>query len=408
MPAIAGVLACTAALLTTTPASARSGSEIIERAQTWVDAGVGYQAGGTYTNQYGTYRTDCSGFVSMALGLQTSYVTGTLVDVSFPIAKDALAPGDIINNPASGTAGHVVLFAGWADDAQTRYIGYEESPSGGAHVSEIPYPYWPGYGTFTPRRYIGTTSKTKAPPIVPDAPQPRPARPEPLRDGDFVSNSGEAYRIAGDAAVHVTSWKNLGGRQATRKLTDDDFARLSEQPEDGTFLRTPKPPLGRGETYVVVGGAPMFVPGGTLKPKVKPVTVDQVAIDEAGKGGPLDHLSFNPADGAMVRTDQGDYYVFAGGAPIHVTADWWKSMRPRPTATTVPHLTLALAGGFRAWSHVRKSPADGTLIKANAEVYRITDGVPVAEPGVRGVPVDPQAVANAGQAGPWSHLVAAN
>ena len=42
--------------------------------------------------------------------------------------------------------------AGWADTGHTKYNGYESSPAyDGAHyTTNVPYPYWPGYGTFTP------------------------------------------------------------------------------------------------------------------------------------------------------------------------------------------------------------------------------------------------------------------
>ena len=396
---IAAAIAVLAALLVPASAQAQPGSEAIERARSWVEANVGYSGSNYFTNEYGTYRTDCSGYISMAWGLPSSLTTVTLPSVSYAIAKDALEPGDILNNPLPGTSGHVVLFAGWADAQQTEYYAYEESPSGGAHLSQIPYPYWPGYGTFTPRRYVGTTSKTPPPVTVPEAPKPK--GPAPLTDGDFVRNDGVVYRIAGGAPVTVTSWKNLGGREKTRTLTDDQFAELAAQPADGTFLRTP-----RGETYVVAGGAPVFVPRGTLDVK-KAVTVDPVAIDEAGTGGPLDHLNHKPADGAVVRTGPAEHYVFAGGAPIHVSSAWVKSLRPKPTATTVAPDAIQLAGGLGRWSHVRDYPADGTLLKVGADVYRVEGGVPVPDYGVRGVPIDPAAIDNAGGAGPWSHLVAA-
>jgi hypothetical protein len=391
-----------AATLHVTPAATLTGSEAIERARSWTMAGVGYNAGGSFTNQYGTYRTDCSGYVSMALGLPTSYTTGTLESVTFPIAKDGLEPGDILNNPAPGPSGHVVLFAGWADEAQTRYFAYEQSPSGGAHLSEIPYPYWPGYGVFTPRRYNGTTSTT-APPITIPEPVERPTGPAPLTDGQFVRHDGEVYRIAGGAPVPVTAWRNFGGRQRARTLSNREFADLPTRPADGTFLRTPRPPLGRAETYVVAGGAPVFVPRGTMRRTPRAVTVEQSVIDDAGQLSPLND---QPADGTVVKTTRGQYYVFAGGAPIHMSTTWWKSLRPRPSATTVAQVALDQAGGFGAWSHVRDFPADNTLIKADADVYRIERGVPVAYSGVRGVPVDPQAIDNAGEAGPWSHLIA--
>ncbi len=52
------------------------------------------------------------------------------------------------------------------------------------------------------------------------------------------------------------------------------------------------------------------------------VTVEQAVIDE--------YLPQQPADGTIVRTDEGERYVFAGGAPIHMSPDWWKALRPKP------------------------------------------------------------------------------
>ena len=207
---IAAAIAVMAAMLTPLPAQAQPGSEAIERARSWVAADVGYSGSNYFTNQYGTYRTDCSGYVSMAWGLGSSYTTVTLPSVSYAIAKDALEAGDILNNPLPGTSGHVVLFAGWANAERTEYYAYEESPSGGAHLSQIPYPYWPGYGTFIPRRYIGTTSKAPAPVTIPE----RPAAPEPPEDGDLVRHDGQVYRIAGGAPMKIRRQISLrSGRQ---------------------------------------------------------------------------------------------------------------------------------------------------------------------------------------------------
>lgn len=404
MSAMAAAVAVLAASLQASSATALTGPEAIERARSWTEANVGYSAGGSFTNEYGTYRTDCSGFVSMALGLPTSYTTGSLEEVTFPIAKDGLEAGDILNNPAPGPSGHVVLFAGWADEARTRYFAYEQSPSGGAHLSEIPYPYWPGYGPFTPRRYIGTTSTAPAPITIPD-PVERPTRPAPLTDGDVIRHDGEVYRIVGGAPIMVSSWRALGGRQRARTLSEREFTSLLVRPADGTFVRTPPAPMGRAETYVIAGGAPVFVPRGALKAAPRPVTVEQAVIDDAGQGNRASPLNDQPADGTVVKTERGQYYIFAGGAPLHMSQSWWRSLRPRPKATVVPQVVLDQAGGFGAWSHVRNTPANGTLIKAGSAVYRIANGAPVPHYGVRGVPVDPAAIDNAGGSGPWSHLV---
>ena len=375
---IAAAVAVVVGMLITGAAQAESGPQMLERARSWVAADVGYSGSNYFTNEYGTYRTDCSGYVSMAWGLGSSYTTVTLPEVSYPIAKDALEPGDILNNPLPGTSGHVVLFAGWADDARTEYYAYEESPSGGAHLSQIPYPYWPGYGTFIPRRYVGTTSNTPPPVVVPE-----PAKePAPLKDGDYIRHDDQVYRIAGGAPLAVST------REKARKVTAAELAELPTQPADGTFLRVD------GKTFVVAGGAPVFVPDGERDA----IAVEQEAIDAV--------LNDKPADGAVVRTEKGERYVFAGGAPIHVTDAWWKGLRPKPTPVEVAQEALDQAGGLNEWSHVRNVPADGTLLKVGADVYRVEGGVPIPDYGIRGVPIDQAAIDKAGEPGPWSHLLA--
>ncbi|MFE2356946.1 FG-GAP-like repeat-containing protein, partial [Streptomyces parvulus] len=147
-------------------------AEVINRAKTWVAAGVPYSMTSYRTDANGTYRTDCSGFVSMAWHLKSSSAnnygetTGTLLNFTSSIDKDSLKPGDILLNPAAGASGHVVIFNGWTDSSRTSYDAYEQAGSTGAVHRTIPYPYWSGHGTFSPRRYdhivdSGPTKKTK-------------------------------------------------------------------------------------------------------------------------------------------------------------------------------------------------------------------------------------------------------
>ncbi len=119
------------------------------RAQSWLDARVPYSQSRTYTNQYGTYRTDCSGFVSMVWALSSSYTTRTLPRVAVQIAKEDLAPGDIMNSPGY----HAAVFAGWVDDTMTSYWAYEQSGSkNGMVYRQVPYPYWNNKSSFVPLR----------------------------------------------------------------------------------------------------------------------------------------------------------------------------------------------------------------------------------------------------------------
>ncbi|WP_189762175.1 NlpC/P60 family protein, partial [Streptomyces xanthochromogenes] len=140
-----------------------SRDEVISRAKTWTDAGVPYSQTSYLTSFGQRYRTDCSGFVSMAWNLATSAsnnwgeTTPTLGGFSSSIAKEDLKPGDILLNPSAGNDGHVVIFNGWANADHTKYNGLEESGGSGGIARTIDYPYFPGHGTFSPRRYDNIT-----------------------------------------------------------------------------------------------------------------------------------------------------------------------------------------------------------------------------------------------------------
>ncbi|MER7584683.1 VCBS repeat-containing protein [Kitasatospora sp. NPDC097691] len=128
-------------------APAVSRSEAIRRAKTWVGIGLDY----SWTGSHNGYRTDCSGYVSMAWKLDDSLTTDTFGPrgVTEHIDKGDLKAGDALLNDDSGAHGHVVLFEKWTDSSH--YMGYEFTGSG-VHYREIPYPYFSGYGTFVPVR----------------------------------------------------------------------------------------------------------------------------------------------------------------------------------------------------------------------------------------------------------------
>ncbi|MFD5467158.1 FG-GAP-like repeat-containing protein [Kitasatospora sp. NPDC127059] len=128
-------------------APAVSRSEAIQRAKSWVGIGLDY----SWTGSHDGYRTDCSGYVSMAWKLDESLTTDTFGPrgVTEQIGKGDLKPGDALLNDNSGANGHVVLFEKWTDS--DHYMGYEFTGSG-VHYREIPYPYFSGYGTYVPVR----------------------------------------------------------------------------------------------------------------------------------------------------------------------------------------------------------------------------------------------------------------
>ncbi|WP_408650381.1 hypothetical protein, partial [Jatrophihabitans sp.] len=142
--------------------------KIYNRAQYWVAQNVPYsQSAYTSANSAptGPYRTDCSGFISMAWGLDSSLNTGTLPDVSTGISKEQLQKGDVLDyhstlDPVNGS--HVVMFVSWANAAHTAYTGAEEAGGTGAVQRTISYPYdqqMDNSARWVPLRYDGVVGE---------------------------------------------------------------------------------------------------------------------------------------------------------------------------------------------------------------------------------------------------------
>jgi hypothetical protein len=122
----------------------------------WAGGPVPYLFSSDPATWWGGYRRDCSGYASMALGLPGPGLdTAGLAAHSTAIAKADLRAGDLLINPASGGAGHVVIFDRWTDDTMTAYVGYEQSGDGGTHHRVLPYPYLSSY-PMSPYRPVWT------------------------------------------------------------------------------------------------------------------------------------------------------------------------------------------------------------------------------------------------------------
>ncbi|MCE6993529.1 hypothetical protein LZG04_01710 [Saccharothrix sp. S26] len=130
-------------------------AEVLHRAASWVR--VPYSQTAFHTNRYGTYRTDCSGFASMAFGLPDvphgGLNTVDLIAVSTPIGKDELLPADVLIDPTGDrTTRHVVLFEAWADPRRTHYLGREQCGGLGTVCRTLVYPYDGGPRGYRPYR----------------------------------------------------------------------------------------------------------------------------------------------------------------------------------------------------------------------------------------------------------------
>ena len=170
-------VALTASLLVPSAALGIAREDVLSRGEVWIAKKVPYSQSryaridgtlvpdSTSESRYG-YRTDCSGFVSMCMAIETadgyplSLDTATLPYRCDPITgttteqKNQRRPGDIILRPKSSTAyGHAVVFVRWVDSTKKSYIGYHESSSkGGAVAATITYPFFSESG-FKPYRF---------------------------------------------------------------------------------------------------------------------------------------------------------------------------------------------------------------------------------------------------------------
>jgi hypothetical protein len=148
-------------------------SKVLTRARSWLAVGIPYSQLRCYRNQYGDYRTDCSGFVSMSWGVGgsgSSHWTGNMLDVAGTIARGSLQPGDaLLRHTGDPSENHVALFVQWSDSAHTEPVVIEQTGSRDTVEDTWSESY---AGLYTPIRYDHIT----------DDPAPTPHGPVWGRD----------------------------------------------------------------------------------------------------------------------------------------------------------------------------------------------------------------------------------
>ncbi|KAK4122061.1 hypothetical protein N657DRAFT_647587 [Parathielavia appendiculata] len=138
-------------------------TEILTRGQYWISRHVPYSMEAVYPDPQGrNYRTDCSGFVSMALHANApGYNTVSLPAISEAIAWEDLRPGDFVGTLGEGTAGangHVVLFVSWVDESHTQHNALECRDTASGCIATIrPVGWKKGSVDAKPYRYIRVT-----------------------------------------------------------------------------------------------------------------------------------------------------------------------------------------------------------------------------------------------------------
>ncbi|MFH7600432.1 VCBS repeat-containing protein [Streptomyces racemochromogenes] len=121
-----------AAAATSTVGGQITRSEVLQRAQYWLGKSIGYNQGGSYPDSSGrNYRTDCSGYVSMAWHLSYSPDTRAIWDAeTYEIPRSDLRPGDVLDSYND----HVILFEKWDDAAHTKFSYYSFGSTPVSHV----------------------------------------------------------------------------------------------------------------------------------------------------------------------------------------------------------------------------------------------------------------------------------
>ncbi|QKW07685.1 hypothetical protein HUT18_16145 [Streptomyces sp. NA04227] len=121
-----------------------SREEALKRAAGWLTANGGaqvpYSQGKVWKDGY---RQDCSGYVSMALGLGapgTNTVGLTSPAITKPIPVNDLRPGDLlIDADGNSNTRHVVMFEKWDNPAHTSYTAFEQRGGHGTDHRSLTY-----------------------------------------------------------------------------------------------------------------------------------------------------------------------------------------------------------------------------------------------------------------------------
>ncbi len=277
-------------------------STIIARATPWTNANVPYNQD-AYVDGY---RTDCSGFVSMAWGLTDGYgdpvslTTQTLPGVATPIPYSQLLPGDalVYNSTADPVDGsHAVLFGGWTDPSEQYYYAYEEAGGEGAIVSIVPMPYWPGVmdgtGQWIAYRYGGYQADLPAIPAVPPA---SPYAPSSIWSAGSTATTAS---VAWNPSVSATSYLVLRNGAVIASTAATSFTDSGLAPS---------------ETYVYQVEA---VNGHGPSPASGAVAIETqsgaVAIVAPGNGG----YWIGASDGGVFTYGNLQFYGSMGGRPLN-------------------------------------------------------------------------------------------
>ena len=188
------------------------------------------------------------------------------------------------------------------------------------------------------------------------------------------TGTGAIYTMAGGAPIYVSNWANIGGYKNDFLNVTTDFIdeTLPLYPRDGTYVRG----YLESDTYFVfAGGAPLYVPNWDAGDKSYAI-VDHVSLKtyesiSDPKSYYYRHVRQYPLNGTVLQTENGDYWIVAGGKPFRV----YDTANILPITNCVPASlqTVEAAGSFdENMGNLRPVPLDFTylvVIFADAEIF---------------------------------------
>ncbi len=168
--------------------------------------------------------------------------------------------------------------------------------------------------------------------------------------------TGRVYKMVGGAPVYVRSWTPYGGRKSTVTIDQNAIDRaggtnsyrfVRKHPLDGWLIRARQ----SGRTFVVAGGASIYVSNTNLITGVTPSPMDQVLIERTDNTAPWDNLLFRPVNHTYVKAIQnGAVYQVTWGVPHHVLH--WSDVGGVQPNTAIDKTAIDNAGKTGVWAHL--------------------------------------------------------